>query len=146
MNKKKLIALIGASVAGIIGTIIGEGIIILNQGGRCVPLYGSPSVLSEEIEAFNAQFTKYEASQIPGTKVRQLMSEIEANNSAQKNAGGNHYIQVIGKTSLKDIRPSSKYEVVMEDKGETTMTEDCEVTISGEPDKYIDTITITDNK
>lgn len=143
MNKKKLIALIGvvaAGTIGIIGLTSGNKDLDENEIGRTALLYGAP------IKSFNEQFQKYQGDAVNGTNVRALINSVNSSNANEYDMRGNRYIQMLGETSLKDIHPTSKYEVMMEDNGMSKMLEYNKIIVSGEPDGYIDTIKITEKK
>ena len=111
---------------------------------------GETALNSREIESFNSQFKKYEGTSVSGTNARALINAITSNNAAQNNSGGGHLIVISDsgtnvKYKINDIEPGAKYEIKVEDKGSkfSTNEETGKVTVNGNTDGYVDTVTIT---
>lgn len=96
-NASKALIIAGAILLAIL--IISLGIMILNQAQDTI---NGSGMSKAEIQAFNAQFTKYEGTR-RGSEIRNLVQEVVASNSLPENSanGANRQVTVtMGATTI----------------------------------------------
>lgn len=116
-NASKALIIAGAILLAIL--IISLGIMILNQAQDTI---NGSGMSKAEIQAFNAQFTKYEGTR-RGSEIRNLVQEVVASNSLPENSatganrqvtvtmGGTTIVSGTTVTNINDIQNTHNYTV-----------------------------------
>ena len=125
-NASKALLIAGAVLIVIL--LIAVGMMIYN-GARGTVDESVAQMSSQQIEAFNAQFTQAGTTRVTGTQVNSLVQKIEANNIQNPNGSG----KFITFVQPQNVQPSTLWQIDYFKNADTGLIEEIQFTLGTNP-------------